>query len=147
MTDYKTMLAAVDFSDTAPAVVERARDLAQRYQAQLLLLHIVEYLPPMVMADEPAPVMDWAINEDELLERARQSLQHIAARAQLSAAPQHVTIGTPKVEIIQFAEQQQVDLIVIGSHGRHGLGRLLGSTANAVMQHAPCDVLAVRLGE
>lgn len=44
-----------------------------------------------------------------------------------------------------MAEEQKADLIVIGSHGRHGLGRLLGSTANGVLQGAPCDVLAVRI--
>jgi universal stress protein A len=53
--------------------------------------------------------------------------------------------GVPKQEIIHIAEQQQVDLIVLGSHGRHGLALLLGSTANAVLHYAKCDVMAIRL--
>ena len=55
--------------------------------------------------------------------------------------------GIPKQEIINVAEQQQVDLIVVGSHGRHGLALLLGSTANSILHTAKCDVLAVRLKE
>lgn len=145
MSDYKTVLAAVDFSESAATVVEKAQNLARHYQAELLLVHIVEYLPPMAMADEPVPTLAWAVNEEELLERGRQSLQKIAAPYQLDEAHQHVRVGTPKFEIIQCAEQQQVDIIVMGSHGRHGLSRLLGSTANAVLHNAPCDVLAVRL--
>jgi universal stress protein A len=53
--------------------------------------------------------------------------------------------GSPKQEIIRIAEENAVDLIVVGSHGRHGLALLLGSTANGVLHHANCDVLAVRL--
>jgi universal stress protein A len=53
--------------------------------------------------------------------------------------------GVPKNEIVELANQQKVDLIVVGSHGRHGLGLLLGSTANNILHHAKCDVMAVRL--
>lgn len=58
---------------------------------------------------------------------------------------QWLEMGSPKTEIIRVATENQVDLIVVGSHGRHGLALLLGSTANGVLHHAPCDVLAVRL--
>jgi universal stress protein A len=53
--------------------------------------------------------------------------------------------GSPKSEICLLAEREQVDLIVVGSHGRHGLSLLLGSTANSVLHYARCDVMAVRL--
>ena len=53
--------------------------------------------------------------------------------------------GVPKQEIIHIADQEQVDLIVVGSHGRHGLSLLLGSTANSVLHYAKCDVMAIRL--
>lgn len=53
--------------------------------------------------------------------------------------------GVPKQEITQVADEQQADLIVVGSHGRHGLELLLGSTTNAILHHANCDVIAVRL--
>jgi universal stress protein A len=57
----------------------------------------------------------------------------------------HLTYGQPRQEIHQLAKDQKCDLIVVGSHGRHGLALLLGSTANDVLHGAPCDVLAVRL--
>ena len=53
--------------------------------------------------------------------------------------------GVPGQEIVRIAEQEQVDLIIVGSHGRHGLALLLGSTANSVLHHATCDVMAIRL--
>ena len=57
----------------------------------------------------------------------------------------HLGFGQPRQEIHQLASEQQCDLIVVGSHGRHGLALLLGSTANDLLHGAPCDVLAVRL--
>jgi universal stress protein A len=51
----------------------------------------------------------------------------------------------PGPEIVRVAEEESADLIIVGSHGRHGLALLLGSTANNVLHHAPCDVMAVRL--
>ena len=57
----------------------------------------------------------------------------------------HLTYGQPRQEIHTLAKAQECDLIVVGSHGRHGLALLLGSTANDVLHGAPCDVLAVRL--
>jgi universal stress protein A len=75
-------------------------------------------------------------------------------KKKLKALGQHLAIdddnqwlvwGIPDQEIVQVAKQEQIDLIVLGSHGRHGLALLLGSTANSVLHHANCDVLAVRL--
>jgi universal stress protein A len=54
-------------------------------------------------------------------------------------------VGSPKTEILGLAEEKSTDLIVVGSHGRHGLGVLLGSTATSLLNHARCDILAVRL--
>jgi universal stress protein A len=53
--------------------------------------------------------------------------------------------GTPKQEIVRLAEQEGIDLIVVGSHGRHGLSLLLGSTANSILHYAGCDVMTIRL--
>ena len=62
-------------------------------------------------------------------------------------AHQHLIFGRPQSEIQRVAEECEADLIVVGSHTRSGLARLLGSTANGVMDSAPCDVLAVHVGE
>jgi len=88
------------------------------------------------------------INLDELLlKTAKQQMQTLAERFSVSDSNIHIEVGSVKSEIFNLVESQSVDLIVVGSHGRHGLGLLLGSTANAVLHGAPCDVLAVRVND
>ena len=145
MTGYRTILAAVDLTDSAGHVLAQAAELAARYQAVLHLVHVVEYLPPIVVGDEPVPAINMGIDETEMAECAMVRLQELASQQKLTSCEQYVEVGTPKIEIIELAEKVGADLIVIGSHGRHGISRLLGSTANAVLHHTPCDVLAVRL--
>jgi universal stress protein A len=146
MNDYKHVVAAIDFSRSADQVLIKARDIAQRNNARLSLVHVVEYLPPMDYGSEPL-MTDWGISEEELLEQAEQSLQKISKQHKLENADLNVLSGTPKQEISRFVEEQQCDLVVLGSHGRHGINLLLGSTANAVLHAMPCDILAVKIGE
>ena len=68
----------------------------------------------------------------------------MGSRLNIAKEDQHVKVGAVKTELLEIADKLAIDLIVIGSHGRHGLGRLLGSTANAVLHGALCDVLVVR---
>jgi len=144
MGDYRHILLAVDFSKETEAIGHRAVDLAKRYGAELTLMHVVAnlYEEPMydLMSSFPADV------EDQLVQNARQSLTDLAQRLGVPAAERVVQVGTPKTGIIQTAKERDADLIVLGSHGVHGLELLLGSTANAVLHAAPCDVLAVRVG-
>ncbi|HHC71819.1 MAG TPA: universal stress protein [Thiotrichales bacterium] len=145
MTTYRKILVAVDFSGAAHQVGVRALDLAGRYGAGLIFLHVVEYLPPLDLAYEPITTPDWMEDESVLLEAGRGSLRRFVQELGAGEATQMVTIGTPKYEITRIADEQGADLIVIGSHGRHGIRRLLGSTANGVLHYATTDVLAVRL--
>lgn len=145
MTGYRTIIAAVDFADSVDHVVERAAELARHDRARLHLLHVVESLPPIVVGDEPVPPVNTGIDEGELSKQARGRLRDIVARLDLEDCDVHVVTGTPKFEIIELANALAADLIVLGSHGRHGISRLLGSTASAILHHAPCDVLAIRL--
>ena len=81
----------------------------------------------------------------ELLEVEKDKLKQLGRYLGVAVDQQRLVWGLPKQEIIAFANEQQTDLIVLGSHGRHGLALLLGSTVNAVLHHAICDVMAVRL--
>jgi len=81
----------------------------------------------------------------ELLEQSKQRLQQLGKELGIDQSECYVPQGSTRREILQLAEERNVDLIVIGSHGRQGIQRLLGSTANAVLHGAPCDVLAVRI--
>ncbi len=144
MSHYQQILLATDFSNSADHVVEKAIEISQECQAAVTLLHVVEYYQHEFNVDVYLPDLDV---EQELIEQARQKLQGVAERMGSPDARQLVEIGSPKSEIVRIASEQGYDLIILGSHGRHGLGLLMGSTANGVLHHAPCDVLAVRIPE
>lgn len=144
---YAHILVAVDFSEATDRVVRRALKVAAPLGARLTLLHVVDYLPPIGFADDFSPSPAVLIDEDDLIANGRRSLDEIAVRLGLSAdLPRVVLTGSPKQEIVKVAAEHGADLIVIGSHGVRGLGRLLGTTATGVLNDAICDVLAVRIG-
>jgi len=145
MENYKHILLAVDFYEHCEAIANRAKDLANRYQANLSIIHVVDL--PITEAGYGA---DIPFNMDlttELMAGAKKRLTKLAEKLGVTDDRLWLEMGSPKTEIIRVAEENNVDLIVVGSHGRHGLALLLGSTANGVLHHATCDVLAVRLEE
>lgn len=144
MQNYQHILMALDFTAEAADIAARAQDLATRHGAQLSLIHVVEYLPPINMVGEPVSP-EWLLDEQALRESAVTRLQEFANAHSLAEVAQHVVVGSTRFEILRIAAEQGCDLIVLGSHGRHGWSRLLGSTARAVLNDAPCDVLAVRV--
>ena len=85
--------------------------------------------------------------EQELLAHAGAALQELASKCGIDEDQQYLERGHAPTQVLRLAEDMDVDLIVVGSHGRHGLRLLLGSTANAVLHGAKCDVLAVRVTE
>jgi universal stress protein A len=82
-----------------------------------------------------------------LLENASDSMRKLGDELTLAKDRQIIKVGPARTIILEEADRLGVDLIVVGSHGRHGIRLLLGSTANAVLHGAACDVLAVRLKE
>ena len=145
MTQYTHILVAIDFAGSASTILDKARKIAERNKAKLSLLHIVEYLPPIDSAYEPILASNWSIDEAQLLRQAEDSLQQLCTQHSLKDANQSVVLGVPKYAITQFVNDHQCDLVVMGSHGRHGISLLLGSTANAVLHEMPCDILAVKI--
>ncbi|MDD5267423.1 MAG: universal stress protein [Methylococcales bacterium] len=144
MENYKHILLAVDFYENSETVTNKAADLAEKYQAKLSIVHVVDSLP----ITDAVYGTDIPFNMDltaELMAGAKTRLVKLAERLGVPEDRLSLEMGSPKTEIIRIAEEKKVDLIVLGSHGRHGLGLLLGSTANGVLHHASCDVLAVRL--
>jgi universal stress protein A len=142
MQTYKHLLLAADFAPDSELVTERAFALKALFETRLSLIHVVDYLPPAYVG-EFVPPYDLDL-EENLVDRAREKLAALAKQHGDADAAQYVEIGSPKAEIIRVAAENEVDLIVVGSHGRRGLALLLGSTANAVLHRAPCDVLTVR---
>lgn len=144
MSTYKRILVAVDLSPEARRVVTRASELAQHYGAALSLIHVVE--PLVTMEDyDLVPALPLEV-EKTLEQRANAFLASLVSDMGPGGAKAVVSIGAPKREILTYAKEHDIDLIVIGAHGRHGIAALLGSTANAVLHGTHCDVMCVRVG-
>jgi len=144
MTGYKKILVAVDLSHEARNVVARARELGEYYGATLTLIHVVD--PIITTGDyELRPELPLEV-EETLLERARGYIGSLARDMGIADAGKVVATGSVKHVILSHAKQHNCDLIVIGTHGRHGVAVLLGSTANAIMHGTECDVMCVRVG-
>ena len=143
MSEYRHILVAVDLTEESRQVTQRACALKQAFAADLSCVHVIEPLSLAYGGDIP---MDLTSIQDQLDEHAKKRLAEIAA-PHVEAADQHVVVGMPDTEIHRFAEEHGVDLIVVGSHGRHGFALLLGSTSTGVLRGAQCDVLAVRVGK
>jgi len=139
---YEHILVAVDLTEECDPVIKRAVTLAGD-TAKLSLVHIVE---PMAMAFGGDVPMDLSQLQQQQFDQAKERLERLIAKyPTLKKDQSHLTYGQPRQEIHHLAKEQGCDLIVVGSHGRHGLALLLGSTANDVLHGAPCDVLAVKL--
>lgn len=144
MSTYTNIVVAIDFSKSADQVLSKACIIAERDKARLSLLHVVEYLPPMDFTNEPLLVNNWLVDEEVLMDQAKTFLQDLSKKHHLKDVALEVLVGTPKHEISTFVKDQQCDLVIMGSHGRHGISLLLGSTANAVLHAMPCDILTIK---
>ncbi len=135
----------VDFSDASHEALAQAADIAAHSAARLTILHVYE-------RSALGAAGEVLVTDPELEERLVHELNHNLERFRVEAerfAPGRVTAeavtGDPPAEIVRFVERSGCDLIVMGTHGRSGLRRLvLGSVAESVVRHAPCSVLVVR---
>ena len=146
MSDYTHILMAVDFTKSAEQILAKALDIAEHNNAKLSLLHVVEYMPPVDYVNDPM-VSNWVVDDNEMLEQAKKSLQKFSKQHSLKNVDLNVQFGRPKHVISQFVKDQQCDLVIIGSHGRHGISIFLGSTASAVLHALPCDILTIKIEE
>jgi len=139
---YKHILYATDLTEDTEFLIEKVRSMKQLTNSKLSLVHVVEPLPGYSYA-----YLGIEDIEGQLLEEARQSIAKLGGRLNIDKNDQHIEVGPTKIKILKVAEDVKADLIICGSHGRHGLSLLLGSTANAILHGATCDVLTVRLPE
>jgi len=143
---YSNMLVAVDNTDEAEEIIKVARELADRNKSTISVITVVRPLADYFITSY-SPLNDGTAREVEsqVVEHATAWLSDLAKRYGIDASAVNVVIGKPATEIRRLAEGLGADLIVIGTHGRHGMGLMLGSTANAVLHGVPCSVLAVRI--
>ncbi len=146
MGSYNNILCATDFSVHSRAAAERAADIARQHGARLTLLHVVEYFPEDRSNTDIAPEdVDPAAYSEQ---KARAALVELSRPLDYDNLEQEVrfTSHSAKHEIVHFAREKGVDLVVLATHGHHGIAAMLGSTACGVTHYAPCDVLTVRAG-
>ena len=148
MSTYKHILVPTDFSDSARHALTYGISFAKEYKAQLVLLHVVENLTVGYASDLfPVPMAEVF---QEISGYAKAELAKLAAEAREKevAVEEHVVQGKPSAEIIRFAAENRVDMIVLGTHGKGMLDQaLFGSTTERVVRRAPCPVLTVRRSE
>jgi universal stress protein A len=139
---YKHILFATDLTDETEYVIEKVRTLRTYTGATLSMIHVVEPLPGYSYA-----YLGIEDIEGQLIQEAKQAMEKLGITLNVGKDDQFVEVGPTKTKILKLAEEKNIDLIICGSHGRHGLSLLLGSTANAILHGAKCDVLTVRLPE
>lgn len=143
MSQYHHILVGLDLSpEESQTVLSKAVMLAKLNQAKLSLVHVIEPLAFAYAGDLP---IDLSTTQLAMEEHATKRLQAFAEQAQIPVESAQVVIGQTASELHQLAADLAADLIVVGSHGRHGLALLLGSTASGVIHGARCDVLAIRI--
>jgi nucleotide-binding universal stress UspA family protein len=134
----RTILHPTDFSEYSRHAFDLACGLARDYAARLLVLHVAEPPTPLVCAESPG----WPAPID--LQKTDEMLHRVIPADATIAVEHTLAQGDPAREILRFAEQVECNLIVMGTHGRGGLNRLvMGSVADEVVRHANCPVLTV----
>jgi len=148
MVSYRNILFCTDFSDHARAALPFAADLAKKYWSRLHLLHVYQ---------EAGHIAEFELSSDakmdyirvahlvgsEMEKRLDELCREIAG--ELGACEHEMVRGKPHVEIVRYAREKDIDLIVMGSHGLSGLKHVLfGSTAERVVRESPCNVFVVK---
>lgn len=143
MSVHKKILLPTDLTEASDLAAEKVKDLIDLTGAELTILYVVEYVPPPYVAVELPENLS---SEAALVERAKGYLSDWVKKVQLADHRQIVKAGSPKRIIVDVARHNDIDLIVMSTHGDKGLARIIGSTANGVLHNAPCDVLVVHIG-
>ena len=145
MFSPKLIMAPLDFSDFSMQGLETARDLAKRYDAELLLVHVVPFIPVL---PEGVDYFQDGKYEEQLTKSAEAKLAKLASEAQAAGVKARTAIGTANdaaMEIVRIADEEKVDLIVMPTHGMTGWKRLaFGSVTDKVVRTASAPVLVLR---
>ncbi len=143
--EIKKILVPIDFSDYSKSALKYAINFAKKFNAELYLIYVVEpiiYPPDFSMGQIAIPTLDLGMDK-----RAFEELNKLAEKEipKELIANTIVKTGKPFIEIIESAEEENIDLIIIATHGHTGMEHILfGSTAEKVVRKAPCPVLTLR---
>ena len=146
MIKLKKILYPSDFSESSREALKYAVSFAREFKARLVLMHVVNEQIFSEGLSLPRLTPPEALEQELTAEGGRQLRMLIPAGELAGLQVEHVILrGMPFLEIIRYAKANDVDLIVIGTHGRSGMEHIIfGSTAEKVVRKAPCPVLSVR---
>lgn len=138
----KNILLAVELTGNEKEPIQKALEYAKKFNAKITLVHAVEHI---INYGTAYGVAMGAEIEEALLKSATKLMYKLGNKMGINERHQVIKFGSAKYVILEEANRIKADLLIIGSHGRQGVRLLLGSTANAVLHGAKCDVLAVRI--
>jgi universal stress protein A len=143
----KHILVPIDFSENSKKALRYAVPLAEQFGAVITLINIIE--PTVFPSDFGFGQMSFPDVEQELIHKAEEELQAIGESVTTSVTIKTIVkSGIPFVEVTNFADEKDVDLIIVATHGRTGVEHILfGSTAEKIIRKAPCPALVVRAEE
>ena len=143
--DYKKILVAADLSDPCEKLQNRVKSFINDGSE----VHLCSAVIPLELMYSFVPIGGYSVAvggfQDEIVENAQRGLDALAKDLGLAKDKAHLLMGKASTEIKLFAEENEFDLIVIGTHGKSAVRSALGSTSNGVLHGAPCDVLALRI--
>jgi nucleotide-binding universal stress UspA family protein len=140
MIGLKRILVPTDFSETSEAALRYGVELARAFKSQIYLLHVPERAGEAAEAEYPIGLFETMQNA------AHDRLGHLLAAGEMRELKPEcaMRLGKPSEEIVRHAVEHEIDLIVMGTHGREGFARaFMGSVAETVVRRAPCPVLTV----
>lgn len=140
---YKNILVAVDLTRDSAMIVDKARNLAKQYEAELSIVHVIE--PIAVGYAVEVTTVDIEGLHEEVTKQAKSSLKELGNSVDIPDHRLHTMLGQPAREIRELAKKVEADLIIMGGHGRHGWELLFGSTSASVTHGAGCDLLIVHI--
>ena len=139
---YHHILVAIDLSPRSLLVLKRASKIAHQNKATLDIVHVIEHSPIAYGGEFSLPV---DVNLEQTIEaKVRELLIDLGDQFNIPPPNQHILEGSVKHSVIELGKKLTTDLIILGTHGHQGIGKLLGSRANAILHAANCDVLAIR---
>lgn len=134
---YQHIVLATDLRSVNKDINYKTRILADQFSAKLSLIHTIEPIPAY---GNPG----FVDLESSIIEEAKKQMTLLGEELSVPEEDQYIEFGSIKNEVLRVVEEVGADLIIVGSHGRHGLSRLLGSAASAIVHGAQCDVLTIR---
>ena len=144
MPEYKHILLAIDLSENTSKMISEAKNITEKFNAKLSIVHVLE-LMPMAYQHDFSPPSENTEHEQAIESKARQELYEIGESFNVPKEACYLKSGTIKLAITDLAKEIASDLIIIGSSSHHGIEKLLSKLGNAILNTTPCNVLVVKL--